>query len=251
MLDKELNPLQLPVLQEIWQSSLNWTASQKTIAQFERLYQMVIEKNQQMNLTKITQPVEFWEKHLWDSLSGVLNQNLTHFMDQKIKAIDIGTGAGFPGVPLSIVLPNWQITLLDSTRKKVNFLAQVKEQLNLPNIQPLNARAETIAKDRQHRDNYDLALIRAVSQASVCAEYTLPLLKKDGIAVLYRGLWSNQDTEKLSSMLPALGGSLESVHSFITPISQSIRHCIYIRKTSTTSNWQYPRPVGISAQRPL
>lgn len=240
----------LPILRDIWQSTLNWSPSEQQITQFQDLYERIIEKNQQLNLTKLTEPMEFWEKHLWDSLSGILNTKIASKALERLKAIDIGTGAGFPGIPISIIYPQWQVTLLDSTKKKVNFLTEIKEQMQLENIEPLTERVENLGQDSLHRNQYDLVFIRAVAEASVCAEYTLPLLKKGGIAILYRGQWTEAETEKLSEISQQLGGKIDFISSLITPISQSIRNCIYLQKINSTPS-QYPRPVGVPVQYPL
>jgi 16S rRNA (guanine527-N7)-methyltransferase len=240
----------LPILEETWLKSLNWTPNEQQITQFQALYERIIEKNQQLNLTRLTEPLEFWEKHLWDSLSGLINLSVADLKEEILKAIDIGTGAGFPGIPIAIVFPKWQVTLLDSTNKKVTFLTEIKQQMQLQNIQPLTERVENLGQDLLHREQYDLVFIRAVAEASVCAEYTLPLLKKGGKAVLYKGQWTQEETKKLSEVSGQLGGKIDSIYSLITPISQGIRNCIYLKKVNNTP-CQYPRPVGVPVQYPL
>jgi 16S rRNA (guanine527-N7)-methyltransferase len=243
---------QLPTLEEVWQKTLGWQPNPKQHEQFQQLYEEILAGNRQFNLTRITEPSEFWEKHLWDSLVGLSGLGISQELEknQNLAAIDIGTGAGFPGIPIAITLPCWTITLLDSTRKKINFLKNITTKLNLENIKTLVGRAEEIGQNALHRQAYDLALIRAVGEASVCAEYALPLLKIGGLAILYRGHWRDRDRSSLQSAADKLGGNIESVTELVTPLSQSIRHCVYLRKLSPTPS-QFPRSVGIPAQKPL
>ncbi|MBF2006078.1 MAG: 16S rRNA (guanine(527)-N(7))-methyltransferase RsmG [Chlorogloeopsis fritschii C42_A2020_084] len=242
----------LPQMPEIWQSTLNWQPTAQQQEQFQRLYESILEGNQKLNLTRITAPEEFWEKHLWDSLRGIAPL----LKDEKLgeasspTCVDIGTGAGFPGIPVAIALPDCTITLLDSTRKKMAFLEQVVSALELNNVKTLTGRAEEIGQQSQHRQQYDMALIRAVGAASVCAEYTLPLLKRNGLAVIYRGNWTEDENTAMENAVQQLGGVIESIEKFTTPLSNSIRHCLYLRKVATTPA-QFPRAAGIPTQKPL
>jgi 16S rRNA (guanine527-N7)-methyltransferase len=258
--------LSLSDFADIWLETLGWqpTADQNVL--FQQLYEGILEGNQQLNLTRITDPVEFWEKHLWDSLSGIQSflqsSNEPSIPDSShltpdtqnpkpYRVIDIGTGAGFPGLPIAIAQPDWQVTLLDSTRKKLDFVSQLLERLNIANASTLVARVEQLGQDHAHREQYDLVLVRAVGAASICVEYALPLLKVGGLAVLYRGQWLPQEENDLVPVINLLlGGSLEQVKAFKTPITQSDRHCLYIRKIAPTQAL-YPRAIGIPAQKPL
>ncbi|MEM9980636.1 MAG: 16S rRNA (guanine(527)-N(7))-methyltransferase RsmG, partial [Cyanobacteria bacterium P01_D01_bin.2] len=186
----------LPLYGETWQETLQWQPSKAQQALFSRLYQGVLVGNRQVNLTRITEPDGFWEKHLWDSLSGLApwyEPQQPEWLPPVKTVIDIGTGGGFPGLPVAIAQPQWQITLLDSTRKKIAFLDTLCEQLGLTNTTLVAERAEMAGRDRSHRAQYDLALVRAVGAASVCAEYALPLLKVGGFAVLFRGQWTDEE----------------------------------------------------------
>ncbi|MEC4816942.1 MAG: 16S rRNA (guanine(527)-N(7))-methyltransferase RsmG, partial [Scytonema sp. PMC 1069.18] len=236
---------------KIWQESLNWSPTDQQQLQFQRLYELILEGNRQLNLTRITEPQEFWEKHLWDSLRGI-----TPFLEvggevtssSRLSFIDIGTGAGFPGIPVAIALPHCTMTLLDSTRKKIAFIEKVRDDLDLSHIKTLTGRVEEIGQQPQYRQKYDIALIRAVGTASVCAEYALPLLKQDGLAVIYRGNWTEDETTLMKNAIPQLGGAIESIEQFTTPLTNSIRHCLYLRKVSTTPP-QFPRSVGVPTQK--
>jgi len=237
-----MNQIKMPVLpemNELWLESLNWLPDESQQQQFQRLYELIVEGNRSLNLTRITEPIEFWEKHLWDSLRGIArllpaNDNLgenREFPAQSVqKAIDIGTGGGFPGLPVAIALPNLSVTLLDSTRKKIDFLDKVVPSLTIKNAATLLGRSDEIWRQPHHKAAYDLALLRAVGAASVCAKYALPFLKNGGLAVLYRGNWTAEEEADLQSAIGPLGGKVESVEAFTTPVSQGTRHCVYLRK---------------------
>lgn len=247
----EKGAIGLPDMMEIWQQTLNWRPNPKQQQQFQHFYELILEGNRQLNLTRIIEPEEFWEKHLWDSLSGVkrwLGEQAKNV--QPLSVIDIGTGAGFPGVPVAIACPQWHITLLDSTRKKMAFLENTLAALEIHNAKALTDRVEQVGHHPQYRAGFDLALIRAVATASVCAEYALPLLKLGGQAVLYRGQWTDEDTLALEPALNQLGGTLEAIEPLTTPVSQGIRHCIHLKKTKPTPT-QFPRSVGVPVQKPL
>ncbi|WP_375514674.1 16S rRNA (guanine(527)-N(7))-methyltransferase RsmG [uncultured Nostoc sp.] len=240
----------LPEMAEIWQQTLNWQPTVQQQAQFQRLYELILEGNRQLNLTRITDSQEFWEKHLWDSLRGIAPLLSTNFSPTSPALIDIGTGAGFPGIPVTITVPNCTITLLDSTRKKITFIDNILTELALTNAKTLIGRAEEIGQHPQHRQAYDIALIRAVGAASVCAEYTLPLLKQGGLAIIYRGNWTKEETTDLQNAVNQLGGVIELIEKFTTPLSDSTRHCLYVRKVANTA-LNFPRAVGVPSQKPL
>lgn len=247
------NTPSLPELPEIWQQTLNWQPTTKQQVQLQRLYELILEGNQKLNLTRITDPQEFWEKHLWDSLRGVallLRVGEKDFTSPLHHFIDIGTGAGFPGIPVAIALPDCTVTLVDSTRKKIAFIENILPELKLDNVKTLIGRAEEIGQQSQYRQNYDVAMIRAVSNASVCAEYTLPLLKQGGLAIIYRGNWTEEETTALTDAVKLLGGEIEAIEQFTTPLSKSLRHCLYLRKIATTPA-KFPRAVGIPTHKPL
>jgi 16S rRNA (guanine527-N7)-methyltransferase len=238
---------------ELWEETLGWEPSPQQQALFQRLYELIIQGNRQVNLTRITNPEEFWEKHLWDSLRGIkflISAKREGVDNKKIRIIDLGTGAGFPGIPVAIAVNNCTVNLIDSTKKKINFIDNILPVLNLERVIATTCRAEEIGRDSQHRETYDIALIRAVSSASACAEYTLPLLKQGGLAVVYRGNWTREETINLEIAVQQLGGVIESIEQFNTPLSNSDRHCLYLRKVASTSA-KFPRAVGVPNQRPL
>ncbi len=261
----ELSPATptLPDWPTLWLDTLQWQPTESQIQHFQALYAQILLGNQQLNLTRITDPLEFAEKHLWDSLSGIqpfLPQTVagtspsstseSALSSQPWQVIDIGTGAGFPGLPIAIVQPHWRVTLLDSTRKKITFLNQLIQALGLANVTAMVGRVEEVGQQRHYREHYDLAVIRAVAAASVCAEYALPLLQVGGLAVLYRGHWTDAETESLTIAAEQLGAKIETITSFQTPITRSDRHCIQLRKVKPTPK-TYPRAIGVPEQKPL
>ncbi|MEB3214935.1 MAG: 16S rRNA (guanine(527)-N(7))-methyltransferase RsmG [Nostocales cyanobacterium 94392] len=241
----------LPQMMDIWEKTLDWKPSPQQQELFQRLYELIIEGNRQLNLTRITDPEDFWEKHLWDSLRGVkflISQENRE--DKEINIIDLGTGAGFPGIPVAIAVKKCTVNLVDSTKKKINFIDSILPELQLNNVFATTCRAEEIGRENQHRETYDIALIRAVASASACAEYTLPLLKQQGLAVIYRGNLTDEEIINMENAVQQLGGIIESIEQFNTPISNSDRHCLYLRKVASTPA-KFPRGVGVPAQRPL
>ncbi|HEY9888565.1 MAG TPA: 16S rRNA (guanine(527)-N(7))-methyltransferase RsmG [Candidatus Obscuribacterales bacterium] len=249
-------PAALPVLAEQWQATLQWCPTEAQQALFQSILEGIWAGNQQMNLTRITEPTEFWEKHLWDSLSGIAPWLQATERPEWVpttaapKAIDIGTGAGFPGLPVAIACPTWHVTLLDSTQKKVRFLVELAQTLGLENVRAIADRAEFLAHQPSHREQYDLALLRAVGPAATCAEYALPLVKVGGLAILYRGQWTDADAQQLASAAEQLGGRIVAVLPWQTPLTQGVRHCVYLAKCTVTDD-DFPRPAGIPAKSPL
>jgi 16S rRNA (guanine527-N7)-methyltransferase len=224
--------MDLPELFEIWQETLQWQPTEAIQGQFQQLYDLILEGNQRFNLTRITQPQEFWEKHLWDSLSGLawLKKSHPDLLTQSLNVIDLGTGAGFPGTPVAIAYPDWTITLLDSTQKKINFLEELTSQLQLNNTKTRLGRAETVGKNPKHNSTYDLVCLRAVANADICVKYALPFLKATGIAILYRGQWSADDSLSLEKTVQQEGGKILDIASLSTPLTHGVRHCLYIAK---------------------
>ncbi|ASC74202.1 Ribosomal RNA small subunit methyltransferase G [Halomicronema hongdechloris C2206] len=246
----------LPEYSDRWRHSLHWQPDAYQQASFQALYEAILEGNRQLNLTRLTAADDFWEKHVWDSLSGVVPWLGQEPTVQELalapghRVIDIGTGAGFPGLPVAIACPTWPITLLDSTRKKIAWLAGVSQDLGLTNVTTITERAETLGHHPDHRQAYDLALVRAVGSVATCAEYALPLLAQGGVAVLYRGQWTVAEQEQLQTVATRLGGHLIQLRPWRTPLSHSVRHCVYLLKDRDTPH-TYPRAVGLPAKFPL
>ncbi len=247
-------PVAPPLPGDLWQRTFDWQPTPRQTQQFQQLYELVLAGNQQFNLTRITNPLEFLEKHLWDSLSGIkpwlAAATAIAPTDAPFRVLDIGSGAGFPGLPIAIAQPTWHVALADSTRKKIAFLDHSATLLQLDQVKPLWGRAEELGHLANHRGHYHLVTIRAVAGATVCAEYALPFLQVNGQAILYRGHWSTDEEQALAAAVNLLGGEIETIAAFQTPITHSDRHCIYLRKVAKTP-LEYPRVIGLPTQHPL
>ena len=214
--------------------------------QFDIYYEMLTEWNKVMNLTGITEYEEVNEKHFIDSLSIVKVID----MSKIDKIIDIGTGAGFPGMALKIAFPHLKVTLLDSLNKRIKFLDAVIDELKLEEIKTIHGRAEDYARKEQYRENYDLCVSRAVSNLSTLSEYCLPYVKKEGVFISYKSGDIEEELLKSKKAIQILGGRVEDVVKFSLPETDIHRSFVKIRKTSATKN-KYPRKAGLPAKEPL
>jgi 16S rRNA (guanine527-N7)-methyltransferase len=230
-----------------WKDRLDWQPSTLQQHQFDCLYETIVAGNRRSNLTRITTPEDFWEKHLWDSLRGVGNWLMD---DKACRTIDIGTGGGFPAIPLAIARSDWFFSAIDSTTKKIDFVRAAATTLELDNLAAIVARSEELARTKAHRECYDLAVIRAVASASVCVEYAVPFLAVGGTAILYRGNWTELEAESTIVAAEILGAEIVKVDAFTTPLSQAVRHCIHLQKKQSTPD-EYPRQTGIPTRLPL
>ena len=211
---------------------------------FETYYDMLIDRNKVMNLTAITEFDEVMDKHFLDSV--YLFRSIELKADYKL--IDIGTGAGFPGIPLKIVFPELKITLLDSLNKRVGFLNDVIDELNLNDIEAIHGRAEDIARDKTYRASYDIAVSRAVANLSTLSEYCLPFVKIGGKFVSYKSGDCADEVDNAKSAIHLLGGKINKIDEF--SYSNNSRSFIVIDKVMNTSN-KYPRKAGLPSKRPL
>lgn len=211
---------------------------------FETYYDMLIDRNKVMNLTAITEFDEVMDKHFLDSVY------LFHSIELKAdyKLIDIGTGAGFPGIPLKIVFPEIKITLLDSLNKRVGFLNDVIDELNLNDIEAIHGRAEDIARDKAYRASYDIAVSRAVANLSTLSEYCLPFVKIGGKFVSYKSGDCADEVDNAKAAIHLLGGKINKIDEF--SYSNNSRSFIVIDKVMNTSN-KYPRKAGLPSKKPL
>ncbi|MEN9216124.1 MAG: 16S rRNA (guanine(527)-N(7))-methyltransferase RsmG, partial [Gloeomargarita sp. HHBFW_bins_162] len=201
-----------------------------TDRRWQSLYETILQGNQQMNLTRITAPQDFWEKHLWDSAQGI---SPYLGITDPWQVIDVGTGAGFPGLVVAMLQPHWQVTLLDSRRKKTRFLEQAIADLHLENVRILTGRAEVLGADLPHQRAYDLVLLRAVAPVQEALRYGTPFLKPGGHLVLYQGHWTAAQTEALTPHLQGL--TLTQIDAQTTPLTQGVRH--YLHLTGNFPRW--------------
>ena len=211
---------------------------------FETYYDMLIDRNKVMNLTAITEFDEVMDKHFLDSV--YLFRSIKLKADYKL--IDIGTGAGFPGIPLKIVFPELKITLLDSLNKRVGFLNDVIDELNLNDIEAIHGRAEDIARDKAYRASYDIAVSRAVANLSTLSEYCLPFVKIGGKFVSYKSGDCADEVDNAKYAIHLLGGKINKIDEF--SYSNNSRSFIVIDKVMNTSN-KYPRKAGLPSKKPL
>ena len=220
--------------------------TEKMKEQFDRYFELLVEWNRMMNLTGITDYNEVNEKHFLDSLAIVKVQD----MEMISTVIDIGTGAGFPGIPLKIVYPHLKVTLLDSLNKRIKFLNCVIQELALEDISALHGRAEDFAKKGEYRERYDLCVSRAVANLATLSEYCLPYVKRNGLFVSYKSGEIEEELCKSEKAVSVLGGKIEKVEKFCLPESDISRSFVMIRKDRSTPG-RFPRKAGLPSKEPL
>lgn len=227
------------------------------MGQFVTFYEMLVDWNTRMNLTAITDFEEVVTKHFLDSLSIVKMVDLKSAMragtdgdKSPFHIIDVGTGAGFPGIPLKIAYPRLFVTLMDSLNKRIGFLTAVKEELGLADIELIHSRAEDLGKSKQYRERYDLGVSRAVANLSTLSEYCLPLVKTGGCFVSYKSVQGVQELEEAAPAIRVLGGEAGKVETFTLPGTDLKRTLIGITKVRPTPK-KYPRKAGVPAKEPL
>lgn len=218
----------------------------RQIEKFLLYYEMLVEWNGFMNLTAITEYDEVMKKHFIDSLSLVKAYDLS----QERKVIDIGTGAGFPGLVLKIAFPQLEITLLDSLNKRIQFLDAVIQNLSLTGVETVHGRAEDYAKPGKLRECFDLAVSRAVSNLSTLSEYCLPFVKQGGYFISYKSEKISEETEAAQNAITLLGGKIQKQVDFTLPDSDIYRNFLLIEKVTDTPK-KYPRKAGLPSKEPL
>ena len=236
-------------MSQIFEAKLNEigiTLDEKQKQQFDKFYELLVEWNKVMNLTGITDYEEVNEKHFVDSLSIVKAIDM-----KQVKAvIDIGTGAGFPGIPLKIAFPHLRVVLLDSLNKRINFLNTVILELGLENIETIHGRAEDFAKQTDYREQFDLCVSRAVANLATLSEYCIPYVEKGGMFVPYKSGEIDEEVEQSKKAIHVLGGKLEKVIKFQLPGTEIGRSFVVINKVQNTAK-RYPRKAGLPSKEPI
>ena len=225
-----------------WQISLSKEQEQ----QFLDYYEMLIEKNKVMNLTAVTEFSDVLEKHFLDSISLCQIENL----DKNASVLDMGTGAGFPGIPLKIIFPKLSVTLADSLNKRIVFLDEVIDKLQLSDISTVHARAEELAKNMDYREQFDYCVSRAVANLSTLSEYCLPFVKCGGSFISYKSGEIEEEANQAKHAIFLLGGKLEKIEKFELADTELHRSFVIIKKEKKTSK-AYPRKAGTPAKTPL
>ena len=212
--------------------------------QYRKYYDLVVEWNQKINLTAITEEDEFYTKHFFDSIS------LAFYKDYlNIESIcDVGSGAGFPSIPLKILYPNLKVTIVDSLNKRIKFLNLVKDELGLTDCNFVHARAEEFGQNKEYRESFEIVTARAVARLNVLAELCLPLVKKDGYFLSLKAQKAEEETKEAINAIKFLGGKLEQDLEF--DIEGEERHILEIRKSKETPN-KYPRKAGTPNKKPI
>ena len=218
------------------------TESQKE--QFEKYKDLLLEWNEKINLTAITDEDEIILKHFIDSMT------ILKYIEKDSTIVDVGTGAGFPGIPVKIANPNINVTLVDSLNKRLLFLNDVISKLDLKQIKTVHSRAEEFGQNKIYREKFDIATSRAVANLSVLVEYLIPLVKVGGKCICMKGSDIEEELKDSKEAIKILGGQIEKVEEFTLPESDIKRNIIIIKKVKQTPN-KYPRKPGVPSKNPL
>ena len=219
------------------------------IKKFSRYLDLLVQWNQKINLTSLKTPQEIIIKHFLDSISCI--KVINKYIDTEgISVIDVGAGAGFPGMPIKIIYPSIKLSLLEARKKKTIFLEKATEEMNFQQVKILNGRAETFGKVEDYREKYDIAISRAVARLNALSEYCLPLVKVGGLFIAQKGRSYKEETEKSLKAVKVLGGELIGVESVRIPFINQERYLLVIKKIKYTPS-KYPRKEGLPQKRPL
>ncbi|WP_062351006.1 16S rRNA (guanine(527)-N(7))-methyltransferase RsmG [Bacillus kwashiorkori] len=221
------------------------TLSNQQLMQFEKYFSLLVEWNKKINLTAITEKEEVYIKHFFDSLTAAFYYS---FNDQTI--CDVGSGAGFPSIPLKIVYPNLKVSIVDSLKKRILFLQELADELQLDSVQFYHDRAETFGQNNNFREQFDIVTARAVAKMSVLSEYCLPLVKVGGTFIAMKGAAGEEELAEGKKAITLLGGEVESVKTLSLPKDESTRRLLFINKVKKTPK-KYPRKPGVPAKTPV
>lgn len=224
--------------------SIGVSLNENMLGQFYNYKKLVIEWNEKINLTAITDDLEFIIKHFVDSITS------SKYIEKGKTIIDIGTGAGFPGIPLKILNKDNKIILFDSLNKRLKVLEDIIEKIKLTNVETLHGRAEETFKNKEHREKYDIAVSRAVASLNVLAELMLPSVKVGGICICMKGNNAEVEIEEAKKAIKELGGEIEKVEKIVLPELNLERNIIVIKKVKQTPK-QYPRKPGTPQKEPI
>ncbi|SHF44349.1 16S rRNA m(7)G-527 methyltransferase [Desulforamulus putei DSM 12395] len=220
--------------------------SDRQLQLFQQYYDCVLQGNQKFNLTAITEPLEVAVKHFIDSLTCLAAVNFP----AGARVLDVGTGAGFPGLPLKIYRPDLDVTLMDSLKKRIIFLNETLASLGLTGIRAIHDRAEDFGRRAEHRETYDFVVSRAVARLAVLAEYCMPCVKINGYFISQKGPEIEEEVQEAGKAIMTLGGQLAEVKKMKLPLIQDGRSLVIIKKIQSTPK-TYPRKAGTPAKKPI
>jgi len=223
---------------------INVELTEEQIINFFEYMNLLLEWNEKINLTAITDVNDIILKHFIDSMT------IVKYLKENNTMIDVGTGAGFPGIPIAIIDKTKKITLLDSLNKRINFLNEVSRELNINNIETIHGRAEELGQNKKYREYYDVAVSRAVANMTTLLEYLLPFVKVGGICICMKGSDIEQELDQSKFAIKELGGEILSKEKFELPSSDMERNIIIIKKIKPTPN-KYPRKAGMPSKMPI
>ena len=225
-------------------NKININFNVEQLQKFYRYMELLIEWNEKINLTAITEPEEIITKHFIDSLT------ILRYIKDKERIVDVGTGAGFPGIPLKIMLENNKFVLVDSLNKRLLFLQEVIKELNLNNVEIIHSRAEDFGQNKKYRESFDIVTSRAVANLSTLSEYLIPLTKINGKCIGMKAADTEDEIKQAQNAIKVLGGKIEKIDKFVLPETDLGRTIIIINKEKITSS-KYPRKAGIPSKKPI
>ncbi|MDW7668958.1 MAG: 16S rRNA (guanine(527)-N(7))-methyltransferase RsmG [Bacillota bacterium] len=225
---------------------INIPHNKDSLDKFEKFKDLLIEWNKKINITSIENEEEIYLKHFIDSV--IIKKYV--IIKEGSKTIDVGTGGGFPGIPLKLIDNEMKITLLDSLNKRIKFLDETVKELDLKDVECIHGRAEELGQDKKYREKYDYGFSRAVASLNVLLEYVLPFIKKDGLFIAFKGSNFNDEIQESKNALELLGGEIIDLKEYDLPESDISRSLIVIKKIKNTPN-KYPRRPGTPNKKPL